>query len=170
MPENNIPNGAAGFPGHGGLAPTYMPNPTQLPSNLGGMLPIQQAQLPPSLGGMLPIQQPQPLELGFAEEPKDILSPRLVPRTGLTITPSTGRYADVTPATITPATITPATVGYAEGTDADGNYISPIGQKFAPDGSPISIKDANTPVNTPPTTLPQTTPGLTQLAQAIAIF
>lgn len=39
LPSNNTPNGAPFFPGHGGLGPSYTPNPTQTPSNLGAMLP-----------------------------------------------------------------------------------------------------------------------------------
>lgn len=60
LPSNNTPNGAAFFPGHGGLAPSFLPNPTQQPSNLGGLLPA-----------MLPQVQPLP----FAE-PDDVPSPR----------------------------------------------------------------------------------------------
>ncbi|WP_375497055.1 hypothetical protein [uncultured Nostoc sp.] len=56
LPSNNTPNGAPFFPGHGGLAPSYTPNPTQTPSNLGGLLPA-----------ISPIKQPLP----FAE-PDDI--------------------------------------------------------------------------------------------------
>ena len=39
LPSNNTSNGAPFFTGHGGLAPSYTPNPTQTPDNLGGLLP-----------------------------------------------------------------------------------------------------------------------------------
>ncbi|MEH2307816.1 hypothetical protein [Nostoc sp.] len=59
LPSNNTPRGAPFFPGHGGLAPSYTPNPTQTPSNLGGLLPA-----------VAPIKQP----LAFAE-PDDVAIP-----------------------------------------------------------------------------------------------
>ncbi|MEH2414476.1 hypothetical protein [Nostoc sp.] len=70
MPVNNTPNGNAFFPGHGGLAPSYLPNPEYQPSNLGGMLPQQQPQ-----------QQMRQL-LPFAE-PEDLPVARVVPPPGL---------------------------------------------------------------------------------------
>ncbi|MBC1218482.1 hypothetical protein GNF10_17375 [Nostoc sp. UCD121] len=66
LPSNNIPNGAPFFTGHGGLAPSYLPNPTQTPSNLGGLLPSAK-----------PAQQPPP----FAE-PDDIATPTSSAGTG----------------------------------------------------------------------------------------
>lgn len=54
LPSNNTPRGAPFFPGHGGLAPSYTPNPSQTPSNLGGLLPQ-----------VAPVQARQPLP--FAE-------------------------------------------------------------------------------------------------------
>ncbi|MEH2174251.1 hypothetical protein [Nostoc sp.] len=65
MPSNNTPNGARGFVGHGGLVPSYLPNPTQQTSNLGGMLPRMQ-----------PLPQKQ--SLPFAE-PEDVAVPRITP-------------------------------------------------------------------------------------------
>ncbi|RCJ34604.1 hypothetical protein A6769_22000 [Nostoc punctiforme NIES-2108] len=90
MPSNNTPNGARGFVGHGGLAPSYLPNPEHQPSNLGGMLPaIKNA--------------PQPLP--FAE-PEDIPVPR-TPISEATATttatnPSTFAYPAYTPQTAQP--------------------------------------------------------------------
>ncbi|MFN6484014.1 MULTISPECIES: sulfite exporter TauE/SafE family protein [unclassified Nostoc] len=62
MPSNNTPNGAAGWTGHGGLAPSYLPNPTQQLQGLPGLLPQQQQ-----------LRQPLP----FAE-PEDMPFPRLL--------------------------------------------------------------------------------------------
>jgi|GEM_PF-4573703 len=62
MPANNRPNGAPFFPGHAGLAPSYLPNPSQMPSNGGGMLPDY---------GRIPDPRP------FAE-PEDYAVPRAI--------------------------------------------------------------------------------------------
>ncbi|MEH2014911.1 hypothetical protein [Nostoc sp.] len=76
MPSGNTPNGNSFFPGHGGLAPSKNPNPTQAPSNLGGQLPAT--------------KQPPPPPLPFAE-PDDIPAPRTItfntPGGGLTLGP-----------------------------------------------------------------------------------
>ena len=129
---NNTPNGAPFFPGHGGLAPSFLPNPTQTPQPLPGMMPAQQNQ-----------RQPLP----FAE-PEDLPQARPV-RFGLQITPSTGgvvepSYADVTPATITPATVTPATITPSEGNDSQGNPISGV-----PYVSPTSTNSTGVPTSIP---------------------
>ena len=98
MPSNNTPNGARGFVGHGGLAPSYLPNPEHQPSNLGGMLPaIKNA--------------PQPLP--FAE-PEDIAVPRITPmlssgEASTTATnPSTFAYPAYVPETAKPVPISDA--------------------------------------------------------------
>ncbi|MEH1893173.1 MAG: hypothetical protein V7K92_28410 [Nostoc sp.] len=108
IPSNNTPNGAPFFPGHGGLAPSYLPNPEHQPSNLGGMLPaIKQ------------VKQPLP----FAE-PEDLPAPR----SGLTITPAT-----ITPSTVIVSEGTDAFGNYiAPGTqvkDKSGNNrnATPVG-------------------------------------------
>lgn len=64
MPGNNTPNGAAFFPGHGGLAPSHLPNPTQTPSNLGGQLPATE-QPPPPLPFVEPGDIPAPRTITF---------------------------------------------------------------------------------------------------------
>lgn len=127
MPSNNTPNPAPFFPGHGGLAPSQLPNPTQTPSNLGGMLPQQAPQ-----------QMPQKAPLPFAE-PQDIPMPRI----GLTVTPSEGGVVPITYAEVTPATITQSTITPSEGTDANGNYI--------PSGSPVPTVSTSPPTSTPET-------------------
>ncbi|MEH1905834.1 MAG: hypothetical protein V7L04_31765 [Nostoc sp.] len=67
IPANNTPNSTGPyFPGHGGLAPSYLPNPTQTPSNLGGNLPST---------------TPAPAPPLFAE-PKDLPPPRFAPAPG----------------------------------------------------------------------------------------
>ncbi|MEH2174815.1 hypothetical protein [Nostoc sp.] len=96
-PSNNTPNGAPYFPGHGGLAPSYLPNPEHQPSNLGGMLPQMQ-----------PKEQRQPLP--FAE-PEDIAVPRITPMlsSGEASTsssnPSTFAYPAYVPETAKPVPI-----------------------------------------------------------------
>ncbi|WP_445626632.1 hypothetical protein [Nostoc sp. DSM 114167] len=93
-PSNNTPNGAPYFPGHGGLAPSYLPNPEHQPSNLGGMLPaIKNA--------------PQPLPFAEAE---DIPVPRVSPISEGTATttatnPSTFAYPPYVPQTAQPIPI-----------------------------------------------------------------
>ncbi|MEH2082466.1 MAG: hypothetical protein V7K89_21535 [Nostoc sp.] len=133
MPSNNTPNGAPFFPSHGGLAPSYLPNPTLFPSNLGGMLPSLQPlpMLLPSNGGMLPSLQSLPL---LFAEPEDIPLPRLAPKTGLTVTPSSGGLVPIGYAEITPATITPAMVA-----QFPGQTITP-----AKNLTPLIIVDVNT--------------------------
>ncbi|MEH2367998.1 hypothetical protein [Nostoc sp.] len=98
MPSNNTPNGARGFVGHGGLAPSYLPNPEHQPSNLGGMLPaIKNA--------------PQPLP--FAE-PEDIAIPRITPMlssgeaTTTATNPSTFAYPAYVPEIAQPIPISDA--------------------------------------------------------------
>ncbi|MDZ8086506.1 MAG: hypothetical protein RMY16_13255 [Nostoc sp. DedQUE12b] len=132
LPSNNVPNGGGAFPGHGGLAPSFLPNPTQTPQPLPGLMPAQQNQ-----------RQPLP----FAE-PEDMPQARPV-RFGLQITPSTGgvvepSYADVTPATITPTTVTPATITPSEGNDSQGNPISGV-----PYVSPVSTNSTGVPTSIP---------------------
>ncbi|MEH2342535.1 MAG: hypothetical protein V7K22_12920 [Nostoc sp.] len=95
-PSNNTPNGAEGFPGHGGLAPSYLPNPEHQPSNLGGMMPQMQ-----------PLPQRQ--SLPFAE-PEDIAVPRVSPTSeGISTTtatnPSTFAYPAYVPETAKPVPI-----------------------------------------------------------------
>ncbi|MEH2453848.1 hypothetical protein [Nostoc sp.] len=130
IPENNTPNGAPFFPGHGGLAPSYLPNPTQTPSNLGGMLPAI---------------KPAPTPLPFAE-PEDLPAARVPPRIGLTVTPSEGGIVLVHYADVTPATITPSTGGLSEGTDANGNYI--------PSSAPVPTSSKTLPSSSPRTATP----------------
>ncbi|MDZ8135162.1 MAG: hypothetical protein RM049_07635 [Nostoc sp. DedQUE04] len=98
MPSNNTPNGARGFVGHGGLAPSYLPNPEHQPSNLGGMLPaIKNA--------------PQPLPFAEAE---DIAVPRITPMlssgeaTTTATNPSTFAYPAYVPETAKPVPISDA--------------------------------------------------------------
>ncbi|WP_445629274.1 hypothetical protein [Nostoc sp. DSM 114167] len=93
MPSNNTPNGARGFVGHGGLAPSYLPNPEHQPSNLGGMLPaIKNA--------------PQPLPFAEAE---DMPVPRTPISEGTAATtatnPSTFAYPPYVPQTAQPIPI-----------------------------------------------------------------
>ncbi|MBN3889910.1 MAG: hypothetical protein HWQ43_12260, partial [Nostoc sp. JL31] len=95
-PSNNTPNGADGFPGHGGLAPSYLPNPEHQPSNLGGMLPQMQ-----------PLPQRQ--SLPFAE-PEDIPVPRLAPKTS-PASPESSFGNGITYGTVTPAIDTDSTPG-----------------------------------------------------------
>ncbi|MEH1994163.1 hypothetical protein [Nostoc sp.] len=99
MPSNNTPNGAPFFPGHGGLAPSYLPNPEHQPSNLGGMMPLMQ-----------PLPQRQ--SLPFAE-PEDIAVPRVSPTSeGISTTtatnPSTFAYPAYVPETAKPVPISDA--------------------------------------------------------------
>ncbi|MEH2357536.1 hypothetical protein [Nostoc sp.] len=100
MPSNNTPNGSPGFVGHGGLAPSYLPNPEHQPSNGGGMLPQMQ-----------PLPQRQPLP--FAE-PEDIAVPRISPmlssgEASTTATnPSTFAYPAYVPETAKPVPISDA--------------------------------------------------------------
>ncbi|MHC5772097.1 MAG: hypothetical protein ACYTXI_42615, partial [Nostoc sp.] len=99
MPSNNVPNGGGIFPGHGGLAPSYLPNPEHQPSNLGGMLPLMQ-----------PLPQRQ--SLPFAE-PEDIAVPRVSPTSeGISTTtatnPSTFAYPAYVPETAKPVPISDA--------------------------------------------------------------
>lgn len=72
MPSNNTPNGAPYFPGHGGLAPSFLPNPTQQNEGLPGLMPMMQ-----------PATQPLP----FAE-PDDVPVPRAF--TALPYSPAVG--------------------------------------------------------------------------------
>ncbi|MBE8968371.1 hypothetical protein IQ277_19735 [Nostocales cyanobacterium LEGE 12452] len=72
MPSNNTPNGAPFFPGHGGLAPSFLPNPTQQNEGLPGLMPRMQ-----------PASQPLP----FAE-PDDVPVPRAF--TALPYSPAVG--------------------------------------------------------------------------------
>jgi hypothetical protein len=128
MPSNNVPNGGGAFPGHGGLAPSYLPNPTQVPSNGGAMMPQMQ-----------PASQPLP----FAE-PEDLPQARIIPF-GLQITPSTGGisepgYAQVIPATITPATTGGVTVTPSQGNDSQGNMYP---------GVPFSTNSTGVPTTLP---------------------
>jgi hypothetical protein len=110
LPGNNLPNSNSPyFPGHGGLAPSYLPNPTQVPQPLPGLMPAQQNQ-----------RQPLP----FAQ-PEDLPQARIIPF-GLQITPSTGGvvepgYAQIIPATITPATTEGVTITPSQGNDSQGN-------------------------------------------------
>ncbi|MEH2224393.1 hypothetical protein [Nostoc sp.] len=97
MPSNNTPNGAPFFPGHGGLAPSFLPNPEHQPSNLGGMLPTSK-------------NAPQPLP--FAE-PEDIAVPRVAPlssgeATTTATNPSTFAYPAYVPQTAQPIPISDA--------------------------------------------------------------
>ncbi|MEH2123072.1 hypothetical protein [Nostoc sp.] len=96
MPSNNTPNGARGFVGHGGLAPSYLPNPEHQPSNLGGMLPAVK-------------NAPQPLP--FAE-PEDIPVPRAPTSEGTATTtatnPSTFAYPTYVPQVAQPIPISDA--------------------------------------------------------------
>ncbi|MDZ7966875.1 MAG: hypothetical protein RM368_18165 [Nostoc sp. DedSLP03] len=100
MPSNNTPNGAPFFPGHGGLAPSYLPNPEHQPSNLGGMLPAMQ-----------PLPQRQ--SLPFAE-PEDIAVPRITPMLSsgeastTALNPSTFAYPAYVPETAKPVPISDA--------------------------------------------------------------
>ncbi|MDM9580911.1 hypothetical protein [Nostoc sp. GT001] len=137
MPSNNTPNGAPFFPGHGGLAPSYLPNPEHQPSNLGGMLPQMQ-----------PL--PQRKSLPFAE-PEDIP----VPRTGLTITPSEGGVVPIGYVEVTAGTVTQSTITVSEGTDAFGNDVSTrdkntlitsVPSSAPTTAQPIPMSDALSPV------------------------
>ncbi|MEH1817297.1 MAG: hypothetical protein V7L09_33540 [Nostoc sp.] len=110
MPSNNVPNGARGFVGHGGLAPSYLPNPAHQDMGLPGLLPMLQ-----------PLPQKQ--SLPFAE-PEDIPVPRAIERIGLTITPSTGGLVPIGYGEVTLSALTPSTVTVSEGTDALGNDVS----------------------------------------------
>ncbi|MDM9582314.1 hypothetical protein [Nostoc sp. GT001] len=99
MPSNNTPNGAPGFVGHGGLAPSYLPNPEHQPSNGGGMLPQMQ-----------PLPQRQPLP--FAE-PEDIAVPRITPmlssgEASTATNPSTFAHPAYVPETAKPIPISDA--------------------------------------------------------------
>ncbi|MEH2467510.1 hypothetical protein [Nostoc sp.] len=140
MPSNNTPNGAPFFPGHGGLAPSYLPNPEHQPSNLGGLLPaIKQ------------VRQPLP----FAE-PEDLPAPRTPRPFELPLAPVPGGVGSRNYVEVTPATITASTVTVSEGTDAFGNYIAPGTQvkdssRLLPTSSPqtaqpIPISDASSPI------------------------
>ncbi|MBN3943494.1 hypothetical protein [Nostoc sp. NMS9] len=137
MPSNNTPNGAPFFPGHGGLAPSYLPNPAHQPSNLGGMLPQMQ-----------PLPQRQ--SLPFAE-PEDIP----VPRIGLTITPSEGGIVPYGYAEVTAGTVTQSTITVSEGTDAFGNdvstrdkntFLTSVPSSAPTTAQPIPMSDALSPV------------------------
>ena len=82
IPANNTPNSTgAYFPGHGGLAPSHLPNPTQTPSNLGGMLAST---------------APAPTPLPFAE-PKDLPPPRFAPAPEGSISSTPGGSASSNP-------------------------------------------------------------------------
>ncbi|MEH2261030.1 hypothetical protein [Nostoc sp.] len=148
MPSNNTPNGAPFFPGHGGLAPSYLPNPEHQPSNLGGMLPSVGLQLQR-------MESPAPKQPLPYAEPEDIPLPRLQPKNGLTVTPASGGVVPIEYATITPATITPATITVSEGTDALGNNVSTrdrntlitsVPSSTPSTAQPIPISDANSHV------------------------
>ncbi|MEH2139906.1 hypothetical protein [Nostoc sp.] len=89
MPSNNRPNGANGFPGHGGLAPSFLPNPTQAPSNLGGLLPAQTVKKPP---------------LPFAE-PDDIPAPRPSGNGQIQVDTSNGAIRLYSPLGATPTSV-----------------------------------------------------------------
>ncbi|PHM11638.1 hypothetical protein [Nostoc sp. 'Peltigera malacea cyanobiont' DB3992] len=141
MPSNNTPNGAPFFPGHGGLAPSYLPNPEHQPSNLGGMLPQMQ-----------PLPQRQPLP--FAE-PEDVPVPRAAPRNGVTVTPSEGGLVPIGYAEVTPGTVTHSTIIISEGTDALGNDVSTrdkstfftaVPSPVPQTAQPIPMSDALSPV------------------------
>lgn len=134
MPANNTPNGGGAFPNHGGLAPSYLPNPEHIPSNGGEMLPdyAPQPQSPPFL------------------EPQDTPIARETPRNGVTITQSTGGVVPIKYAEVTPATITQSTITRSEGTDALGNYIPPNSQ--------LPISSFSVPTSTPQTKKASPTP------------
>lgn len=141
MPKNNTPNGAPFFPGHGGLAPSFLPNPEHQPSNLGGMMPQMQAL-------------PQRQSLPFAE-PEDIPIPRSAEKNGATVTQSEGGLVPIGYGDITLSTLTPSTVTVSEGTDALGNDVSTrdrstfftaVPSPVPTTAQPIPMSDALSPV------------------------
>lgn len=130
IPANNTPNSTAPFfPGHGGLAPSYLPNPTQTPSNGGAMLP----QLAP------PQRQPLP----FAE-PEDVPMPRLGSN-------SSNPYLNGSPGIISFENGA-ASVSAADGGETLARLVSPTNYAGAlPNSTPttaqaVPINDGNSPV------------------------
>ena len=108
MPSGNTPNGNSFFPGHGGLAPSKNPNPTQLPSNLGGLLPAT--------------KQPPPPPLPFAE-PDDIPAPRTITFNtpgGGTVTSSKGGGLALAPPSFPGSTVKYDSQGNVLPTGIDG--------------------------------------------------
>ncbi|MEA5627570.1 hypothetical protein [Nostoc sp. UHCC 0251] len=126
LPGNNLPNSNSPyFPGHGGLAPSFLPNPTQTPSNGGAMLPMM---------------QPQRQLLPFAE-PDEIPLPRLAPKSGVTVTEYPATVVPIEYAQITPSSSTGVTVTASEGSNALGQYV--------PAGSLIPEITGQLPSNAP---------------------
>ncbi|MEH2314903.1 MAG: hypothetical protein V7K35_26655 [Nostoc sp.] len=162
MPSGNTPNGNSFFPGHGGLAPSKNPNPTQAPSNLGGGLPAT--------------KQPPPPPLPFAE-PDDIPAPRTITFNtpgGGTVTSSQGGGLALGPPSFPGSTVKYDSQGNVLPTGIDGkdpysfkpnplvanplvaNGLQPNGLPSTKAPSPIS--DADSPIpksNTSPK--PETT-------------
>ncbi|MBN3905120.1 MAG: hypothetical protein HWQ35_00575 [Nostoc sp. NMS1] len=143
LPGNNLPNSNSPyFPGHGGLAPSYLPNPTQTPSNGGGMLPAIQN-----------IAQPLP----FAD-PDDFPSPRT--RTfdaiGVSGESPAGGGSAVAPAMFPDSIVPLDAQGNVIGTDIDGKI--PEGFKANPlIPNPLTLS-INQPKGLPLTAPPLPTP------------